>query len=89
MLGNQRRTGWIYFNNVADLVLDNDIPEIIRKIAHIARVPFVFRRLASNGTFGKVLQLVFDVLESSGIGLARTAARGRRKLRTRTGMSVA
>ena len=55
---------------VADLVFNYDIPEIIRKIAHIARVPFILRRLACNGTFGKVLQLVFDVLESPRIGLA-------------------
>jgi len=53
------------FRTSADLVYDDSIPEVVRKIACANLVTFVLRVLGGGRAFGKNLQFVLDSPEGS------------------------
>ena len=76
-------------NNSTDLVFDDDIPEVVRKVVYGSRVSFLLRMLSVTGAFRYKLQLVLDPLESSETSLMRTLIHHGEKIHTRINFPVA
>ena len=77
------------FHNIADLVFDDDISEVVCKIAYGGHVSFLLRVLSVTGAFRYKLQPVLDPLQSSDTSLMGTLVRRGLKIRTRISSPVA
>jgi len=75
-------------NNSADLVFNDDIPEVVCKIVYGSRVSFLLRVLSVTGVFRYKLQLVLDPFESSETSLMRTLIHYGKKIHTRINFPV-
>ena len=77
------------YEDIADLVFDYGIPEVIRKITHYGHAPFLLVGLCLAGVLRQELELILDRLEGSELRLARITTCAERGRHTQIGFSVA